>query len=106
MARVSMNLTGSEKAGVKKPVVTFISKSNKFTFMDRLKSSNETDINVKQDLPPDVRETRRKLSRFYEYAIKQGKTAKVVWDKLIVNGVAYQYDQDSNSPIEILTKRT
>lgn len=91
------------KSGTKKPViVTFLGKADKFTFIEKLKSADDMDnIFAKQDLPPDVREKRRKLSRFYNYAVGQGKSAKVVWDKLVVDGVGYEYDPETNAPKEI-----
>lgn len=87
-----------KNAGSKKPImINFLCKSDKFSFMDKLKSSNENGIYAKQDLPQAIRETRKKLSKFYTSAVSQGKTAKVVWDRLIVNGRAYEYTADTDT---------
>lgn len=51
----------------------------------------DSDKYVKQDFSQKIRETRRLLAPFYDEAVKKGHNPRVVMDKLVVNGIYYQY---------------
>jgi type II secretory pathway component PulJ len=54
---------------------------------------NKTDYRVSEDFTKNVREIRTKLSTELMKARDDGKTAKLRYDKLIIDGKKYVYDQ-------------
>ena len=50
------------------------------------------EIRVSEDFPERVRKVRASLVKFLNQALKAGKDAYLRYDKLIVNGYAYEYD--------------
>lgn len=47
---------------------------------------------VREDLPQEILEKRKKLYPVYKNAVTQGQTAKLTGDKLTINGIVYSID--------------
>ena len=73
------------KGNSKPVIVTFVTTSDRNRIMDKMREIKPQNIYAKSDLPKDVRETRRKLAKFYESAVNQKRKLRVVWDKLEVD---------------------
>lgn len=87
---------------VVKPIkICFSRMSDRNEFFDKVRELGDKDIMVKPDLPNEVRETRRKLSRFYSDAKSKNQKVKVRYDRIIIDGVTYNYDASSDSLVKM-----
>lgn len=56
---------------------------------------------IKPDQPKKVRDTRKKMSRFYEQAIQKKQDVKVIRDYMVVNGIRFNYNPVADCMVEI-----
>lgn len=92
----------SRSNGTQTPLlVSCASWYDKNLLWDTVKNSGLENVSVKPDLPKEVRETRKKLAKFYDQNKAAGKTVKVTWDKLIVDDKTFRYDSKNDSLIEM-----
>ena len=65
---------------------------------------NEDKVRVGEDFPERVRKVRASLIPFLQQSLDSGKNAYLRFDKLIVNGYAYTYDESKQRPAPVFRK--
>ncbi|XP_070536975.1 uncharacterized protein [Ptychodera flava] len=63
-----------------------------------LKDSN---FKIKEDFSPLVREKRRKLIPFLREAIAAGKRATLVYDKLLIDGERFKFNEETHNIVKL-----
>ena len=58
-------------------------------------------VRISEDFPERVRKVRALLVKFLNQALQAGKDAYLRYDKLIVNGYAYEYDYVKERPVPV-----
>ena len=58
-------------------------------------------VRISEDFPERVRKVRALLVKFLNQALQAGKDAYLRYDKLIVNGYAYEYDYVKERPVSV-----
>ena len=62
-------------------------------------------VPISENFPERVRKVRVLLIKFLNLALKACKDAHIRYDRLIVNGCAYEYDFLKEKPVPIVSKK-
>ncbi|XP_070556495.1 uncharacterized protein [Ptychodera flava] len=87
------------KRGSPRPVIVkFLSYKTRSAVLQKARSvlKKDSPIFVTEDLPPVVRQARKKLIPFLVKARDEGKRAILSYDKLLIDGRKYKLDSGSN----------
>ena len=63
------------------------------------------EITVCEDFPSRVMKARNDLRRFLPDALKDKKEAYLKYDKLVINGDIYEYDETSEDIVQVQNER-
>ena len=90
-------LATSPAKGPRPIIVKFLSyKVRSNILMTGRKIFKKTELSVKEDFPPLIRATRKKLRPYLTDAIDDDKKAYLSYDKLVIDGERFKYDDVIN----------